>query len=452
MYRPPVICRAALGLMLLAAASTPARAEGDLDLLSPRAIGHAGAALVSDDGPAALFACPASLARRSERRVQLAGGFVDDDVWLAGADHPRIGDRGPAETVPLLGAIDTLGPVVVGLAFATTASIDRRLPVPEDALPPATVISDFPHRYAAFDLRHRRHTVALGGAIRPAEWLALGATVTASRVEAREARRVWAGFEGIDDLGDPARDVTITADAVAPVVAGGALGALVAPVDVPLEIALGVTGTAAAEGDGEVSAVAVRTPPTIEAGAATATFRTPSMLAMHAGVRWVGARYTVEAGASAWHVGDGAADAWTLSGVRIVDASGATADLTRFATRAGRRSHGALRASGDLEVLPGFLWLSAGYAWHGAGQSRRGTTIGGVDPGGHTLALGAEITAGNAVITAGWSRRLARTVTIDEGSALPFDNPFDGGTAPANLGEHGQARDHVGLGLELTLP
>jgi hypothetical protein len=450
-YRPRVLRRAALGLMLLAAASTPARADGDLDLLSPRAIGHAGASLVSDDGPAALFACPASLARRADRRVQLAGGFVDDDVWLAGADHPRVGDRGPAETVPLLGAVDTFGPLVVGLAFATTASIDRRLPVPEDALPAATVIADYPHRYAGFELRHRRHTLAAGAAVRPTEWLALGATLTASRIEALEARRVWAGFEGRDPLGDPARDVTITADAVAPVVPGGALGALVAPVDVPLELALGVAWTTAAEGDGDVSAIAVRTPPTVEAGAATATFRTPSILALHAGVRWVGARYTVEAGASAWQIGDGASDAWTLSGVRIVDDSGATADLTRFATRAGRRSHGALRASGDLEVLPGFLWLSAGYAWHGAGQSRRGTTLSGVDPGGHTLALGAEITAGNAVITVGWSRQLARTVTVGE-PALPFDSPFAGGTAAANLGEHGQARDHVGLGLEVAFP
>jgi hypothetical protein len=173
---------------------------------------------------------------------------------------------------------------------------------------------------------------------------------------------------------------------------------------------------------------------------------------LHAGVRWVGARYTLEGGATAWaYRGAPGDDPWQLSGLTIVDDSGATAPLTTLASRAGRRSHAAVRASADVEILPGFLWIAGGYAYRGAGQSRMLSTVGGIDDGGHTLAFGAELTAGAAVITIGWSRTLARTVTAGT-PALLYDNPFLGGALPANGGNHGRARDHVGLGLELSIP
>ena len=446
-----MVVRVAAALLLLATAAT-ARADDELDTLSPRAIGHAGASLVSDDGPAALFACPAALARRSERRAQLAGLFIDDDVWLGGTtSHPRISDRGPAELAPLAGAIQEFGPLIVGLAFTTTASIDRRLPAPEPGLPAATVSADFPHRYAALELRRTQRTLALGAAVRATDWLALGLTATVARADAREARRIWAGFGGRDPLGDPQRDITVTVDGRDGFVPGAAAGLLIAPADVPLELALGAAWSDDLRAGGTAVLTTARNPPTLDTGTTSARGDFAAPLTLHAGVRWVGARYTVEGGATAWSYRDGVDDGWQLAGVRIVDDSGAEATLTRFATRAGRRTHGALRASADVEVLPGFLWLAGGYAWRGAGQSRLATTLGGIDGGGHTLAFGAELTAGAAVITLGWSRQLARTIEVTA-PALPYDNPFAGGAEAANLGKHGQARDLVGLGLELTIP
>lgn len=445
----------------MVAAAGVARADGDLGLVSPRAIGHAGAALVSDDGPAALFACPAAMARRDARRVQLGGLVVDDDVWLAGDDHPRISDRGPAELVPVLGGVGALGPVIVGIGFATTASLDRRLPEPEPGLPAATVIADFPHRYAALDARWTRRSLALGVAARPTEWLAVGASGALSRVDAQERRRVWAGFGRDMPLGYPARDVIVAIDARDALVPGGALGALIAPADVPLELALGASWTAGVDATGDAAVSVANTPPatgvniqapTVEAAGARAAGAFASPLVLHAGVRWVGERHALEGGATAWsYPGAATGDVWTISGAEVVDETGARAPIERFATRVGRRSHAAARASVDVEVVPGFAWLSAGYAWRGAAQARNATTLGGVDAGGHTLALGAELTAGDVVITLGWSRQLARATTV-LAPGLPWDNPIAPEALPANLGRYGHSRDVVGIGVEIAAP
>ncbi len=450
-------------VVALAAAIVPgdARAEGELGLVSPRAVGRAGAALVSDDGPAALFACPAAIARRGERRAQLGGLFIDDDVWLSTAAHPRISDRGPSELVPLAGAVGHLGPVVVGVAIATTASLDRRLPAPEPGLPADTVSADFPHRHAALEARWTRRTAAAGLALRATEWLALGATATVARVDAVERRRVWAGFGGRDlPSGNPVRDVDVTVTGADRLIPGAALGALVAPPEVPLELAVGASWAGDVHLDGDATVAWGRTPPpagsattapTVVAADATARARVASPLALQAGVRWVGERHAIEAGAAAWTYLAADVPAWHIDGARVVDDTGASAPLDRLPSRIGRRSHGALRVSGDLEILPGFLWLSAGYGWRGAAQATRATTLGGVDRGGHILAAGAELTAGAATVTVGWSRQLARE-TVVGAPGLPADNPFAAGAPAANLGRHGHSRDVVAVGLELAMP
>lgn len=448
-------------ILIVAGMARAAHADGELGLVSPRAIGHAGAALVSDDGPASLFACPAAMARRDVTRGQLAGLVIDDDVWLATDDHPRISDRGPAELLPLAGAVGQLGPLILGVAYATTASIDRRLPAPETNLPADTVIADFPHRYDALDARWTRRTAALGLALRPTEWLALGAAATLARVDTTEGRRMWAGIGGRDrPIGNPMRDVIVAIDARDALVPGGAIGALVAPADVPIELAIGASWSSDVEASGAADIAVARTPvsatsnvqaPTVEADGATARARFDSPLVLHAGVRWIGARYAVEGGATAWSYVDTSDDAWTITGARVVDELGATAPIDRFATRVGRRSHAAARASVDIEVIPGFAWVSAGYGWRGAAQAMRTSTLGGVDRGGHTLALGAELTAGAAVITLGWSRQLARDTTVS-GGGIPWDNPLAPDTQPANLGTYGQSRDVVGVGLEIAAP
>mgnify|MGYP000997328436 FL=1 len=272
---------------------------------------------------------------------------------------------------------------------------------------------------------------------------------------------MWAGFGGRDTpIGYPARDVIVTVDAADALVPGGAVGALVAPAAVPLELALGASWMADVDAAGDATITVARTPanpnvdidpPTVDASGARAHGRFTSPLVLHAGVRWIGARYAIEGGATAWSYRGGGDDAWRITGARVIDETGASAPIERLATRIGRRSHGALRAGLDVEVMPGFAWLSLGYGWRGAAQATHATTLGGVDRGGHTLALGAELTAGAAIITIGWSRRLARDTTVGA-PGLPWDNPLAPDARPANLGTYGHSRDVVGIGVEIAAP
>ncbi len=439
---------AALGALVLAPAV--ASAGGELDLLSPRAIGHAGASLVSDDGAAAVFLCPAAIARRGGVRGQLAGLAVDDAVWLDAPGHPRVRDLGPAELVPLIGVQGGWERVVLGASVAVTESIDRQLPTPADGLPDPAVIADHPHRYAGQAARWTRASVAAAAAVRATDWLAIGATVTLGQVDARETRRIWAGFSGRDGPSSPARDVEVAIAADDRLVPGGAIGALIAPADVPIELALGAAWADDVRATGPVSLAAVRSSPGVEAAGATAHGRFGSALTLAVGMRWLGDRWATEVGAAAWMYPTGQ-DAWTIDGARVRDESGATATVSRLPTRFARRSHGAVRAAVDVALLPGFLWMSAGWSWQAAGAARQGTTTVGVDAGGHTLGLGLEVSAGAAVITLGLARQLARSVTVER-PGLPQDNPFSGGAEPANLGDHGRSRDRIGFGVELALP
>jgi len=440
-----------VALAALGATAGVATAGGEVDLLSPRAIGHAGASLVSDDGGAAAFVCPAAIARRDGARGQLAGLIVDDDVWLdAGPGHPRVRDLGPAELLPSLGVQVGWGRIVLGASLAVTESIDRRLPTPAPGLPDAAVIADHPHRYAGTDARWTRTTAALAVAVRATDWLAVGAALTLGRVDAGEERRLWAGFSGRDPVGTPGRDVTVAIAADDPLVPGATVGALVAPAEVPLELGVGVAWADDVRLAGPATIAAVRSPPSIDAAAAQARARFGSALTLAAGVRWLGERWAVEAGATAWTYPTGH-DGWTIDGARVIDDSGATAAIAGVPTRLTRRSHGAVRASLDVELAPGFLWMSAGWSWRGAGTpaARTTTTTIGLDPGGHTLGAGMSVSAGAATITLGVARQLARTVTV-EAPGLPLDNPFGGGGEPANLGAHGRSRDLVGVGVELA--
>ncbi len=436
-----------LSLCLL---SSVAYASDEVELVSPRAIGHAGASLVSDDGAAAALACPAAMARRDGWRAQLAGIAIDDGVWLDSDGHPRVRDLGPAELAPLVGVQGAWGPLIVGATLATTGSIDRRLARPASGLPDTNVTADFPHRYAGLTAQWTRTTVAAAAALRANDWLAIGASLTAARVTSREERHLWAGFAGRDGAGAPDRDVRVTIDADDGFVPGAALGALIAPVDVPIELALGVAWADDARASGPARLATTHAEPRVMAAGAVAHGRFGSALTLAAGVRWLGERWALELGATAWAYPTGQAG-WTIDGAHLLDESGAAAELAALPTRFARRSRGAAHAAVDVALVPGFLWVSAGWSVRGAGATPPQTTTIGVDSGGHTLGLGLEVSAGAATIQLGVARQLARTVTA-LAPGLPYDNPFRGGTEAANLGAHTERRDTVGVGVELAWP
>lgn len=442
------LIRAACGAAVALAGTGGAAGGPEGDPPSARGLGHAGAALVSDDGLGALLGCPAGLARRGELRAQLGGAIVEDDVGYTDGLHPTVGDRGASALSPTVVGVGTLGPLVLGAGFAVTETFDRRLPAPGPDDDAATAAL-YPHRYAGTEVRWSRRTLALAGAWRATDWLAIGAGLTLAQVELREARRLWAGFDGRDPLGEPGRDVAITLSGSDGLVPGGALGAFVAPASVPLELALGAAWSADVHADGDAT-LATRSPVTILAPAPRARARYGSPLTVHAGARWLGERYAVEAALSAWLYPTGHR-AWDLTGVRLVDESGVEASVLSLATRLAPTRRLAGRAAVDLEAVPGWLWLSLGYGYAVVAGDAATDTTAAFDPGGHTLGGGLEVTAGPATLTLGVARHLAarRTTTAP---GLAFDNPFAGGAGPANLGRHEASRDEVAVAVELALP
>ena len=122
----------------------------------------------------------------------------------------------------------TVGPLVIGAGFAVTETMDRRLPAPGPGDDPA-IAALYPHRYAGTEARWSRRALAVAASWRAADWLAIGASATLAQVDLRETRRLWAGFNGRDRLGDPARDVTVALSGGDGLVPGGAIGALIAP-------------------------------------------------------------------------------------------------------------------------------------------------------------------------------------------------------------------------------
>ncbi|MBK9031374.1 MAG: hypothetical protein IPL61_08555 [Myxococcales bacterium] len=445
-----MIARLAGAWVLVAVTAVSARAGVELGPLSPRAIGHAGATVVSDDGAAAAFRSPAAIARRDVRRAQLAGLALDDEAALITPDHPRVSDVGGATLTPTVGAEGHLGPLVLAVAFATTELFTHELPTPALDLPADDVARRYPHRYDGVTASWQRRSLAAAAALRPTDWLAVGVAITLGQVDLEERRRLWAGFAGRDPLAQPGRDLDVTIAAGDGLVPGAAIGALIAPLDTPLELAIGVAWSDDVRADGEAVIVPTADAATVRAVAPRAQARFGSALTTSLGVRWLGERYAVE-GAATWIAYPTGDDPWTLTGVDVVDQSGATARLTTLPSRFPRRAHGTLAAAVDLEIIPAFAWLALGYRWASAASPGPATSTVGAALGGHTLAVGLELAAGDATITIGVARQLARTVTT-RAPGLPLDNPFPGGVAPANLGDHEASLDLIGVGLELTAP
>ncbi|MCE9579459.1 MAG: hypothetical protein K8W52_40425 [Deltaproteobacteria bacterium] len=429
-----------------------ARADGPLDdLPAARAIGRAGTGLVSDDGAGALTACPAGLARRDVRRGTAGLTAFDPDVTLTGARPaaPVIADQATGSLAPAVFAAGSVGRFVIGVGYATTAAWTRQLPIPELRQPPADVTRLDPHRYAGLSGSYQRRTLAAGLAVRISDTIAVGASLRLDRVGMRERRRAWAGYpDRFDDPDDASRDVDLELRADQGVVPGGALGVMIAPGDVPIELALGVAATAPAALDGTATATAAGIP-TVDALAPTAAIDLPATVTARAGVRWLGERWALELGGELWFAPGRDAPVWTVRGVRVVDQTGKSAALTEVPSTLVTQAHGALRASLDVELAPGFAWLTAGYAHVQGATPRAFVGPAFADLGGDTGALGVELTAAGFTISAGWSRTFARSVDTAD-TRLTQVNPF-GPVAAATIGTVTTTSDRVGVAVELAL-
>ncbi len=455
--------RAALAVTLLLLAAPPARAGGlDLDLFGTRSIGRAGTAVVSGDGGTSILVNPAGLARRTETRAQVGIAIHDADSTYQAPDaeaenQPIIRDRAQPVSAPSAGLATSLGPVVLGAAVLVAGSLESTLPSPQVGQPAADVERLFPHRYGGLELDFRRRVLVVGAATRVGEWLGVGVAAGASDVTIGERRRLWAGFAGRtadEQVGAAAWDVDLSMRATDHLVPLAAAGVLVAPPQLPVEMAAALSWSADAWPDGEASLIAAgdSSPVIIDTGAG-AELRVAGPTILRTGIRYLGERFIAElAGDLVWHREAGKLPVWRLHDLAVEDVlSGRVDDIERVPSLAAVRDHAAVRGAVDVETVPGLLWLTAGYAFSTAGTARAQVSPVFGDTGGHTLAVGAEASWNQVTVTLGYARLIAADRTIAAGeTAVEVVNPFDAGTAPAAPGRHGRAHDAVGLAIEVA--
>ena len=437
---------------LVAMAPVQARADG-LSIVggSPRSIGRAGAATVGDDGGGALLINPAAMARRSTTRVQAGVSIIEDDVrWQTDAEGAPL-SRGQAGSriAPIGAAIGAVGHWVLGIGAMTAGVAERSLARPGDL---HDLGSAYDYRYAGIAGSYRRDTLSIGAARRLGNSLALGLSVGASRIAVTEHRRIWAGSDRREAIGDPTSDVDVVlsgSDAFSP---SAVAGVLYAPEDSQIELGASVSWARTATLDGSVTAVgSPPSGPAIErTGAAGAELVIRQPVTVRAGGRYVGDRVVAELDGDLWIARRSAASAaWAIDGVHVVDPTGLDAALARVPSRVSQQTHVAMRVAVDVELIPGFLWATGGYALAtlGTPASRLSPSFG--DLGGHTLGLGVESTAGGCTVTLGWSRTWAQSVAAQ--SALRLDNPFGTGDGGVSSGTYDGSIDQVGLLVEVEL-
>ncbi len=447
--------RAATCLAYLLIAS-PALAGGlEFDGVGARAIGRAGATTVSDDGAACLAHNPAGLARRSVTRVQLGMGVYDRDIEYRPPDAVPVETRGSPVSVPLLGGVIGWDRLVIGISYLESGDYAAVTDAPLDALyqNPMTldrVSERFPHRYGGTSLRVERRTVAAGAAFRATPWLAVGASVTGSRVDASETKYVWAGFSGVFQDFPPTRDLHLAAAGTDELVLGAHAGALIVLESVPLELAVAVSYSA----DADVSGDAILRSPQAEPfpmpfdAVSDAGLTIPYPLVVRTGARYVGERFSLEVDADIAAYSGDTTPSWSLD-LSVQDQPSLPETAFREATSAIHlRDHWSVRGATDVQVVRDFLWLTAGYAFRSRATQLTHMTATFTELASHTVAVGAEAYWRDLTVTIGFARTLSRTAGITSDRIL--DNPVQGDSRTIGDGRYDRSADAFAVSLEIA--
>jgi hypothetical protein len=443
---------------LVALAPVQGRADGIAIVGgSPRAIGRAGTATVGDDGGGALLINPAAMARRDTTRAELGASTIEDDIeWLTDTrGAPRSVGRAGSRAAPLGAVIGALGNWVLGVGVMTAAVVARSLPRPSDVVADEKSLSNdldhrYDYRYAGIAGSYRRDTVVVGAARRFGDSLALGASFGVARVHVTEHRRIFAA-RGAVAIGSPLGDVDLLFDATDPLSVSAVAGLLYAPIEAPIEIGGSVSWTRTVALDGTVDARQAQSGPELtKTPMPTADMRVAQPIAVRAGGRYVGDRVVAELDGDVWIAARGSdTAAWQVSGVRVDTPSYPGADLWRVPSRISQHSHVAVRASVDVSIVPGFLWVTTGYAFASRVTPAAQMSPSFGDLGGHTAALGLEVTTGGFTATLGWSRTWSPATSAP--SALRLDNPFYGVDGPVPSGTYSGQVDQVGVLIDAEL-
>lgn len=442
-------------------ASGGARAQSlSTDPITARSIGHAGVGLVADDTAAVWWQNPAGAARREAARGTAGLSTLDTDLEII----PHVGaSAAPSVSRASSGISPQLSFVVTwkGTSFGGSLLYGQRLGRRFEGPPPQREISVddanriYSMRYAGLAGALRRETYSLGAGRRLTDALAVGLSVSLSRMTLRESRRLWAGLEnraGLPDrLRDPQHDLEISLLANDQNAPAATASMVLVPEDSPLELAMSVTAIAGFHLRGELSARPSETSTALAAGDHRAALDLPTQLVVRSGARWQGERWAAELNGQLELVRRSARQlTWQLEDVVVRDYSGVTAELSELRSQLSLRSLASLRAAVDVEVIEGFLWLSGGGAWALTQTSGPRLSPGFAELGGGTAAIGAEISSGGITVALGlsrsWSPALATSFSLHR-----LDNPFGSGDGRTGNGTYRANVDLIGASLELEL-
>ena len=449
-----LVASASVGGAICATVCAPGNVRADGMVVvggSPRAVGRAGADTVGDDGGGALLVDPAALARRDVARVQVGLSFIDDNVTWQPDDVGAPVARGQIGSiaVPLVAFELGVGDWVIGVGGMTAAVSDRSLTRPD--LPPTAFGTQFEYRYAGLGGGVRRDTLTGGAARRLGDEVAVGFALGASRVQVAETRDVWAGFAGIHPhLGDPRDDITLALTGEDRFVPSAVGGLMLAPEDTPLELAVSVSWSGPARLEADVASAETEGGPRVARLTPHAKLDLAQPWTIRTGARYAGERWIAELDGDLWVFPSTAShETWSISGI-LVQSRAVEVHLTDLPSRLAPKTHGAVRGAVDFALMPGFLWLTAGYAvtTPGTGGSRLSPTF--ADLGGHTFAFGLEANAGGLTVTLGVSRTYALAQHPDR-SDFRLDNPFNASDTTIPLGSYGGTTTQVGVLIDAEL-
>ena len=403
----------------------------------------------------ALAGNPAALARRTDHRVQVGATLTTDDVRVqpasVGGNTFASAQSGESPSAAPFMAVEAgTGPLVLGAAVINDGAFDRVMPAPISTTPDSSNDANYLYRYAGLASHYRRRTVAVGAAVRAADWLAMGATLTLATVHMEERRSIWAGFSSRQTIGDPARDVDATMSGDDGLVPGAVFGAMIAPPSLPLEFAASVSFRNRAHLDGSVTAAVDAAQLTLAQSGSRADLELAAPTIVRLGARYLADRWTAEVGVDGWIYDTTAAPSWSIGNVLVIDAVNSTsAPLASITSRDAPRNRLAARGAVDVEIIHGLLWLTAGYAYTSPGTSDSTASPTFAQLGGHTIAAGIEASAAGITATLGWSHQWSGTLT-QPSPALGLDNPYGTGDAATGAGSYSTSTDRVGLSIDVA--